>query len=172
MVVSSWTKACVSSPGARLLEVCLIVDQGIAARVLHAVGDPDYGPVREALFDPDHPARLVYGGQLAREYRGSEQTIQALVELTRRNKARLIGDAQLERHESQLTRSGQCRSNDIGILALALASGARLLCSPDRDLQADFTNKRLIDAPRGKVYQSASHKSLLRRPCRPGRSGR
>ena len=53
---------------------------------------------------------------------------------------------------------GTCRSDDEHIIALAQISGARLLYSNDRALRHDFTNKRLIDSPRGKLYSTPKNK--------------
>lgn len=53
-------------------------------------------------------------------------------------------------------------SDDPHILALAIASGARVLFSRDQPLHSDFTNKDIINTPRGRVYQNADqHKHLL-----------
>lgn len=59
------------------------------------------------------------------------------------------------------------RSDDPHVLALARASGARILYTADRRLMDDFKDKRFIDEPRGKVYTGAANaKSLARTPCR------
>ena len=60
----------------------------------------------------------------------------------------------------------QCVSDDPHVIALAQESGARLLCSLDEALHTDFTNPRLINAPRGHVYQNAAHKHLIRLHCK------
>lgn len=57
--------------------------------------------------------------------------------------------------------TGQLRSNDPHILALARASGARLLYTADKDLIADFKNPRIVSRPRGKVYSGAANARLL-----------
>jgi hypothetical protein len=60
----------------------------------------------------------------------------------------------------------QCVSDDPHIIALALESGARFLCSLDQDLHTDFTNPQLVNAPRGHVYQNVAHEHLIRRHCK------
>ena len=55
------------------------------------------------------------------------------------------------------------RSDDPHVLALARVSGVRLLYRADKDLIADFKDKRFIDNPRGRVYSSAANASLLAR---------
>jgi hypothetical protein len=53
------------------------------------------------------------------------------------------------------------RSNDLHVLGLACASGARILFSRDEPLHADFKNKHIIPQPRGKIYTSKKHERLL-----------
>lgn len=54
------------------------------------------------------------------------------------------------------------RSNDAHILALARISGARILFSRDKKLHADFKDVDILPTPRGKIYQKASQRRLLR----------
>ena len=54
------------------------------------------------------------------------------------------------------------RSDDPDIIALAQVSGVRLLVSNDKNLHADF--KTIV---RGKIYQTRSHKRLLRNDLCP-----
>ena len=53
-------------------------------------------------------------------------------------------------------------SDDVHILALARASGARLLYTGDKNLMTDFKTKSIIDNPRGKIYSNAKQKNLLK----------
>jgi hypothetical protein len=63
--------------------------------------------------------------------------------------------------EEEWLRTQELRSNDPHVIALARASGARTLCSRDRELHKDFKNPALVNDPRGSVYQSPSHRHLL-----------
>ncbi|MBR1235042.1 hypothetical protein [Bradyrhizobium sp. AUGA SZCCT0182] len=54
-----------------------------------------------------------------------------------------------------------CISNDQHVIALARASGARILFSKDEPLHADFKNKAMIDQPRGKIYTCKDHERVL-----------
>ena len=54
------------------------------------------------------------------------------------------------------------RSNDSHIIALALASGARLLYTDDKRLAKDFQNPEIIGNPAGEVYMSAADCCRLR----------
>ena len=80
----------------------------------------------------------------------------------RGGKAVLIEGEKIIAEKEQLEEAGACISNDMHILALARASGARLLYTGDNDLKRDFKNKEIIDRPRGKIYSSAANKTLLK----------
>jgi len=56
-----------------------------------------------------------------------------------------------------------CESDDPHVIALAQISGARILCSRDKNLHKDFTNSELVNDPRGRIYQNSSHAQLFRR---------
>ena len=60
----------------------------------------------------------------------------------------------------ELHDSGDLRSDDPHIIALANVSGARLLYSDDRNLHQDFTDGALIDNPRGKVYSTLRNRDV------------
>lgn len=63
----------------------------------------------------------------------------------------------------ELRDSGDCKSDDEHIIALAQISGARLLYTDDRDLQVDFTNTKLIGHPKGKLYPVNANRTVRRR---------
>ena len=54
------------------------------------------------------------------------------------------------------------KSNDRHILAMALASGARLLYTKDGRLSRDFRNPAIINNPQGVVYSRVSDSGNLR----------
>lgn len=66
-----------------------------------------------------------------------------------------------EEVETKMTqiRKKSIRSNDPHILALALASGARLLYSNDKKLHKDFKNRDLI-SPAGFIYSTVKSKEF------------
>jgi hypothetical protein len=147
--------------------MCLIVDMNIAHRVLKRRDDPDFGPVSEALFvRRKNKARLVYGGRLTREYRKDLEVSRILLQLDRAGAARTVSDRVVDEEEDRLTKAGVCLSDDPHVVALAQVAGVRLLCSHDMNLHADFTNKELLDKPRGKVYQTRKHAPLIRKYCK------
>jgi hypothetical protein len=65
---------------------------------------------------------------------------------------RTIPGEAIQEHERQLKSAKLYRSNDVHILALAIASGARTLATFDRGLGDDFNDPRMINKPRGKIY--------------------
>ncbi len=131
--------------------MCVIIDNNVAATLLLAAT-----PVRQWLFSHTGKLRLVLGGKLDKELRGNQEVLRQLLELDRAGRIRKAepvigaGIAKL------------CRSNDPHVIGLALASGARTLCTDDRALIRDFRNSRIIKNPRGSVYTKPEHRHLLR----------
>ena len=66
----------------------------------------------------------------------------------------------IDQETEKVRRSGGLKSDDPHIIALAQVSGARLLFSNDKDLQKDFKNPTIINAPRGKVYSTIRNNSF------------
>jgi len=122
--------------------------------------DPDAKPVFDWLFSPKRDGSLVYGGKLAGELLRVGTVSRAIKALRQAGRAFLI-PADDVKHESSCIK-GQCVSNGAHVIALARASGARLLYSHDHALQQDFKNAKLVSQPRGKVYTAATHAKLLR----------
>ena len=146
--------------------VCLIIDANVVHQVLLRQDDADFRDVSARLFGADKAtASVVYGGRLLVEYQTSEQVMRVLRLLDQAGRARAIPSDQVDEETRRVSKSELCVSNDPHIIALARVSKVRLLCSRDRALHNDFTNKRLLDSPRGKVYQKRSHKRLLVRFC-------
>lgn len=80
-----------------------------------------------------------------------------------------IGRDRVAPVQRRLEREGRCKSNDTHVLALAIASGARLLYTNDTDLMDDFRNRNIVPGPPGKIYTTRdrgdfrpAHKRLLR----------
>jgi hypothetical protein len=147
--------------------MCVIVDANVAHAVFESVDDPKFGPVQQKIFAKRGRRSLVvvYGGKLRDEYRRRPRTMERILELDRAGKAMLVPSDKLNTAASNIVRSGLCRSDDPHIIALARLSGARVLCSLDKDLHRDFTNSQLVDDPRGRVYQRREHVHLLRETC-------
>ena len=114
------------------------------------------------LLGPTGEPRLVVGGRLRIELTRIAAVRVLLVELQRAGRLRPVPATDLGAEEQRLNRQGHCCSNDLHVLALARVSGARTLATYDDDLTTDFTNKLIIDGPRGKVYRDPeTHGHLL-----------
>ncbi len=148
--------------------MCLIVDANVAHRIFQVEDDPDFGDIHRALFDftGNITVRAVYGGHLVHEYQkaGVLSLIRALDQAGR---AREVSFQLVDTETHSLRKAGLCQSNDVHVIALARVDleRVRLLCSHDKALHVDFTDKRLIDSPRGSVYQNRSHNHLIGIHC-------
>src|ERR1019366_7916668 len=94
--------------------------------------------------------RLCTGGHLTHELDRIAAVQRILEELSRAGRLRKISDNEVRKHEQRLKIH---RSNDVHVLALAIASGARTVATFDGALSADFKNPRIINNPRGRIYQ-------------------
>ncbi len=147
--------------------MCVIVDADVAHLVFGSPADADYKPVFEWIANGK--GAIVYGGKLAQElFCTGKQGI--LVEFKRQRKAYEYTACELDPEIEDIQSEGHHRSNDAHVLALGRCSGARTLCTKDKDLIHDFKDRRIISNPRGNVYRAAAHTHLLRH-C-PGCVGR
>ena len=71
-----------------------------------------------------------------------------------------ISRARIAPIQRRLEREGQCRSNDKHVLALAIASGARLLFTNDNLLMEDFRNRNIVPVQRGRIYITRDRKDV------------
>ena len=166
---------------------CCIVD----ANVVGVVFGEEPPPAGVALFRwvQLQEGSLVVGGKLAEELR-VESTLKRQVRIGTNSDAKRFADwlrqawqlgrvrnldldeksyKAVRRRTETLDSSGEVRSDDPHIVALAIESGARLLYSHDQSLQQDFRDASLVNNPRGKVYSTAvsreltnGHRRLLR----------
>lgn len=139
-----------------------IVDANCTHKLVDVSNHPDFAPILAALTTGG--AKLVYGGtKLQSEYERVDEVRRLIVKLDQAGKTLKIRGELVDRRERELKDMNACNSNDEHVIALAQLSGTRLLCTHDGGLHDDFTDKRLIDKPRGKVYQSArQHQHLIR----------
>ena len=143
--------------------MCVIIDACVAIRVFVEKNDPDYGLILEKMREKK--LQMVYGGELRREYLTLTKVTRMVRLLDQAGIAKLIPDKDVDAKNEQVQKQGLCKSNDTHVIALALVSRARLLCSADQDLHVDFKNHFIISKPRGRIYQNASHTNLLKRKC-------
>ena len=147
--------------------MCLIVDASLAAAVFASPPQPDFVPVLDWVEKRD--GCIVYGGRLAGELMRIEKARRYLRTLLQAGRALRFQDDSVETEQAAVVGTGLCRSNDAHVVALARVSGARTLCTRDRDLQRDFRNPQLVSDPRGSVYQRREHANLLRHTGSCGR---
>jgi hypothetical protein len=150
--------------------LCVIVDASVAGRVFSVPYEADFVPLWDWLEKKD--GKLVYGGRLAQELNRLPHARRRLAEMKRSGRALECLRQDVDAEERAVGKLRLCRSNDHHVVALARLSGARVLCTNDRNLEADFTNRQLVPAPKAKIYKVASHKTMLKhnRKCigRPG----
>lgn len=142
--------------------MCLIVDANVVHQLFPAASR-DFEPIREALVSGR--AKLVYGGELTREYAKTPLCRSFLRRLDQQGAARQFPDSLVDSETQKLRKRAEHRSDDPHVLALAIVSKARLLCSEDEDLGCDFTSPSILPLPRGSVYKRAAHRHLIRIHC-------
>ena len=157
--------------------MCAILDANVVAQVF---GDnrPSAGEEFFAWLVRRH-GRLVVSSELKKELdRGHRRFRAWAVEAQAAGRLISAPEEDVIRKTEELRQAGSCRSNDAHIIALAQVTKARLLYTNDRDLHADFTDRRLINAPKGRIYTTrkysdfrTSHRNLLSDTniCRPKR---
>jgi hypothetical protein len=130
--------------------VCLIVDASCCTHVFRKEDDEYFGHIQAQLFAKNSKVHIVYGGKLTQEYEvaGVSRIVKTLDQAGR---AQHASTSALD-HQDQLIKKKRCKSNDRHILALALVSNARLLCTNDENLKEDFINAELLSNPRGSVF--------------------
>ena len=121
---------------------------------------------------------MVVGGRLLSELNKLSAFRQWAQAASLSGTMRTENDEKVAARAEELEERGACRSDDPHVVALAQVSGARLLYSNDINLHRDFTNKNVVDDPRGKVYSTNkskeftdAHQRLLRRKDLCRRSG-
>ena len=149
--------------------MCIIVDANRLGAFLADPADEDAAPLRAWV---DRGGRIVYstGGAFAKEV--GRRTRDRLLTHVRAGRATLVPAERFADDERKLQNHPDLRSDDPHVLALARATGVRLLHTGDADLMADFRNKKFLDRPRGKVYSTAANADLLAATRCATRSGR
>ena len=128
--------------------MCAILDKSVCDRVFGGANRPDAG---KAFFDwiNDGKGRLVIGGGLRDELNESPKFTTWAATAIQYGVLKSYDDNLVNQRESTIT---GLISNDSHIIALAIESRARLLCTADKNLMKDFKNKDLIRSPGGSVY--------------------
>ena len=138
--------------------MCVIVDADVSHKVFADPTMSEYLPLLKWIISGS--GRLVVGGTNLQELWPFERARRLIEEWIRTGKAVRLTDDQLESEKGDW--QALVKSNDVHVIALARASGARLLCTGDLILERDFKNTALIDRPPGKLYKIAkTHRRLL-----------
>ena len=140
--------------------MCLIIDANLAGSVFSDTPTADFLPLIDWLTSPRKDGKLVVGGHLAKELDKIGSARRFVRSLQQAGRARSIPSDATDSETENIKTS--CISNDPHVIALARLSGARILCSQDKNLHKDFTNTSLVSTPQGRVYQNATHIGLLR----------
>jgi hypothetical protein len=104
---------------------------------------------------------MAAGGRLKRELHAVSAFRKLYQTLVLAGRLYQYEDRVVDEAEEDARTDRNLRSDDPHIIALARISGSRLLFSRDRDLHHDFGNPKLLE-PRGRIYQRATHRRLLR----------
>jgi PIN domain-containing protein len=138
--------------------MCIIIDASVGS--LFSPLSEDAKPVADWLEKGQ--GRIVIGGRNTEELLRLGYLRRWLAGLQRAGRVRVIDSETVLAEENTVTNLGHCVSNDAHIVALARASGARLVFTRDIDLHADLRNLALVSTPRSRIYQVARHRHLLR----------
>jgi hypothetical protein len=138
--------------------MCMIIDANRLGLFLADPVRPDAAPIRRWL--DERGGRIVYstGGGFAEEVVGTART--KLLAYSRAGKAVYVPPSHFQVDADAL--APHIRSDDPHVLALARATGVRLLYTGDGALIDDFKDRRFIK-PRGSVYSRAANARLLTR---------
>lgn len=133
----------------------IIIDANCCAKALGRSADVEFVPVLKALLR--RKRTLHYGGTKLLEEYGRVATIRPrLLELDRAGIAKRHSSLTVDEKQGELEAACVCASDDPHIVALAIISGAKILCSHDQMLHGDF--KKIAG---GAIYQTAEHAHLL-----------
>jgi len=90
---------------------------------------------------------VVYGRVTPRVLKLATVTRMVAPAVDQQASRKLISDKDVDAEDEQEKKRGRCKSNDTHVIALALVTRARLLCSADHALHADFKNPLIISKP-------------------------
>ena len=138
--------------------MCAIVDTNVAYEVFDTNPERPEAGIQFFNWLTSSRGRLVVGGDLLQELRGNSAFLTWFRAAINSARVRQVASDALTPHLDELA-SKTCKSNDRHVLALAAASGARLLYTNDRALMDDFRDGAILSNP-GKVYTTGRSKSV------------
>ena len=139
--------------------MCIILDTNRWGEFLN--NQDDMKPIHTWLKKQN--GKLIYSNhdKFEAEFNKAWKYKNALLNYSRAGKVRMVEKEKVVREMEKMEKV-QLKSNDEHILALAKASGVKVLCSLDQDLHQDF--KKIIG---GNIYQNKEHKQLLTKDTCP-----
>jgi predicted nucleic acid-binding protein len=138
--------------------MCIIIDANRCGVAFATPPPPEARPVLDWVTSGG--GRILYGGKLKAELEKNAVARQWMAQALRRGRAREVPPGSIREAEAGL-RDLTLRSDDIHVLALARASGARLIYTHDQALIEDFKDPAILNKPRGKVYKNERNRDLL-----------
>ena len=138
--------------------MCAIIDANVAGEVFGPNSAPAGNEFRAWITKGS--GRLICGGELLKELKRIEGFREWAKVALDKGKMRNINEGEVRTKMAQIQKES-ILSNDPHILALAQASGARLLYSNDKDLHKDFKNRDLI-SPAGFIYSTLKGENFTR----------
>ena len=138
--------------------MCAIVDNNVANEVFS--GDPPEAGKRFRRWLGERNGRLAVGGRLLAELKENSGFREWFQQNELSGRLLQVRDEEVARQERRIKRTNLCTSNDEHVLALAIASGARLLYTNDNLLMDDFRNRDIVPGPPGKIYTTRDRKDF------------
>lgn len=117
--------------------MCAIVDANVGAEIIKNQPVSASKMFVKGMFQ--HRVRLAVGGKLRSELARISGFAEWAAQLNRAGLLFSVNDNEVNDRAEQLRISGELKSNDAHVLALAQLSGARVLYSRDQCLHSDFT---------------------------------
>lgn len=142
--------------------VCMgvIIDANRAALAVNTPPDP---ALRHVVDWITTKGCLVVGGKLREELAKIAKFNVWMTQLKRAGRLEEINDAEVNATAERLAAEPKLlKSNDAHVVALALVSGVRVICTEDELLTQDINNAKVLKKPRGKVFRDHKiHAALL-----------
>ncbi len=144
--------------------MCIIIDTNKISAFLKDPSSEDMQPIHTWLSERGGSFVCTTYGTYGQELKDFQHKLRAYYQS---GQAKLYSEESIKSEEAAVKAINKHKSNDIHILALARASGARLLCTEDKNLKDDFKKKEIIDNPRGKIYPRIKRRDFLKKnPCK------
>jgi len=139
--------------------VCVIIDNNVVGQLFGSGREHTKAEEKFYEYINNGKPKLVAGGRLKDELFRHNKFRKWFIEADRRGDVKIISRSKIKFEENNL--SNKCyRSNDLHVLAIALVSGARLLCTNDKKLIDDFKDNNLINKPSGKIIKPPMSEQL------------